>query len=644
MTELRCEGASCPTPTAYDVVVVGGGMAGPLVAKVLGQAGYRVLILESGAGLQPNNNEYLQRFYQAAFKVPESPYTPELHLDGKDSGSPLLAPANLSAPRPTVLSLLESNWRSPDQSYFIQTGCLPFGSTYERIAGGTARHWLGISLRHLPNDFTMADTYNNGKSSDWPSGLVNWPAHCRYKDLEPWYLRAEDEIGVAADDQEQTAFSAGFGVRADYKYPMPGIPRSRVDDAFAEAFKTFPPEDGVRLAVTGTPAARNSQPFRSRRVCAGNTNCIPICPIQAKYDPTITLHEALNTGHVDVLYQAVACDVQVAENGTVAGIRYLCYAKERRGKDSEQLAICEGVAKGKIYVLAANAIETPRLLLMSNGRKGVANGPALGGHLMDHPYYVAFGLTKNPVYPYRGPLETSGIEVMRDGPFRRNRGAFRVDISNDGWSLKPNGDLQHLVLDFLLGINRSQLNPKCEVLSGTSLVRRLNALVTRQLRLGFLVEQTPDLANRVSLSDKFQDGLGLPRPEIKYDISDYTKRGLAASADLASRIFKHMGATEYSNLDAGQSRDPCTFEWSTGSSVRTIKYLGAGHIVGTCRMGEDPKTSVVNPQLQAWGHANLYVTGSSVFPTVATANPTLTLAALSLRLADALKAKLKSPG
>src|SRR5207244_7700523 len=104
-----------------------------------------------------------------------------------------------------------------------------------------------------------------------------------------------------------------------------------------------------------------------------------------------------------------------------------------------------GCVKAKIYVIAANGIETPRLLLMSKNGGRTANGVAnssdmVGRNLMDHPYYVAWGLTPKPVYPYRGPLITSGIGDLCDGPFRAKRSAFRIDIGNEGWNFVVGGD------------------------------------------------------------------------------------------------------------------------------------------------------------------------------------------------------------
>jgi choline dehydrogenase-like flavoprotein len=105
---------------SYDVVIVGAGVSGALIAKQLGLAGKRVLILESGAGLPSNNNDFVQRFYQSLAKVPEIPYSPDLLKP--PPGFKLVNPTLMNAPRPTVLTLDPDNWKDPTQSYLIQSG------------------------------------------------------------------------------------------------------------------------------------------------------------------------------------------------------------------------------------------------------------------------------------------------------------------------------------------------------------------------------------------------------------------------------------------------------------------------------------------------------------------------------------------
>jgi len=626
----------CSTLEA-DVVIVGSGIAGALIAKQLGLANKRVLILEAGAELLPDINDYMNRFFRASAKVPESPYTPELFTDGR-----LTDPGTVNAGRPTVLTLgpktPEKNrgfgdWTDPKQAYLIQKGRLPFASTYERINGGTVRHWLGTSLRNLPSDFKMQSTY--GRFVDWPIS---------YDDLNEWYGKAEHEIGVSADKQDQEKMGVtlppGFFPQ-QYSYPMPGIPLSLVDQAVDKVKSVVVDNEMVPVKVTGTPAGRNSQPYQNRRVCAGNTNCIPICPIGAKYDPSFTLADAFRTGNVCISYRTVAHEILVSESGRVEEIRFKKYEKDSVKSDQE------GTVRAKVFVIAANAIETPRLLLMSTneGRTpwGVANSTGLvGKNLMDHPIYLAWALAPQPVYGYRGPLSTAGIENMRDGNFRRQRGAFRIEIGNEGWNFSKN-DPSNTMFDFINGTNYSGLNgddkTKPVALSGRALAMKLNDVLSRQFRLGFLVEQSPNAGNRVTLSKQHTDLLGLPRPEIRYDLYDYEKRSFVAAKKIADKIFDGMGARQFTSPPAPD--EPASFDVEIDGKRTPMMFFGAGHIVGTYRMGFNDEDSVVDGDQRSWDHPNLYLVGSGTFPTVATANPTLTLAALSLRTADRIAKDLR---
>ena len=172
------------------------------------------------------------------------------------------------------------------------------------------------------------------------------------------------------------------------------------------------------------------------------------------------------------------------------------------------------------------------------------------------------------------------------------------------------------------------------MLFGKKLVNRLNDLITRQIRLGFLVEQTPDRKNRVTLSEQHYDGLGLPRPAISYDLSNYTKKGIVAAKRTADLLFKKMNATSFTKEPP--PGHPMAFDWPIDGKMTRIAFGGAGHLMGTYRMGSDPRNSVVNSYQRSWDHPNLFLVGSGVFPTTATANPTLTLAALVLRTAGVI--------
>jgi len=630
-----------------DVAIVGSGFAGSFIANELSRKGVKVVVLEAGPGVQPNFNAFMKSFYEAGAKVPESPYPPAV----LDSTGSFIDPKNVAAGRPSSLTVGGSTWKDPSRAYLDQsTSKHPFKSTYERLAGGTG-HWMGLTPRLVPNDFRMKTTYGKDQP-DFP--LPDWPID--YKTIEPFYEKAEAELGVAADVDEQRF--CGIDFSSNYQYPMPKIPPSLFDQRVGQALAHLSDaETGflgmgrsvTSLGVRSQPAARNSQPYRNRRACAGNTNCIPICPIQAKYDPTITLNEATNNG-AKLVHHAVASEILV-ENGRVSGINFMTYDRERGPKTGN------GVLKATIYVIAANGIETPRLLLMSKNKGQTPNGVAnssdmVGRHLMDHPQYLVWGLLPQPVFPYRGPLVTSSIGELCDGPFRSQRAAFRVSLGNEGWTSLVGGNARFgadpnvTTLDFVNGTNFSGLNTKDvsglgsdnRALFGGELTRTLGNLISRQFRIAFPVEQNPDRNNRVTLSSAV-DALGLPRPKINYDISEYTKQGFVTAFRLKNLIFGKLGATEFTSVAAG---DPAAFSMTIDGKPQQFTYGGAGHVMGTYRMGKDPRTSVVDSWQRSHDHPNLYLVGSGTFPTVGTANPTLTLSALALRTVDDIVLKLPS--
>jgi choline dehydrogenase-like flavoprotein len=575
--------------TNYDAVIVGAGIAGGLAAYKLAQAGKRVLILDGGPPVPPNRGEYMEKFYLSMAKTPESPY-----------------PDDPNDPRPVVLDL--GTWQSrPPTGYLVQNGPLPFSSTYERRGGGTTWHWLGTSLRLLPNDFQIQTNYGHGV--DWPYG---------YEDLQDWYCRAEWEIGIAADVEHQEYHGLKFWNPDDparqqpYTYPMPEILPSYEDQVIARRIGNLTIK-GQQVTVSPTPQARNSLPFDERRVCAGNTNCIPICPIQAKYDASIHIGKAQNLG-VEVWYKSVVYSLNVdTQTGLVSGVNYKQY------DDPKGPVTQTGTVSGNVYIMAAHAIETPKILLNSATSQlpnGAANSSGqVGRNLMDHPTQLSWALMPEPVWPYRGPLSTSGIESLRDGDFRKEHAPFRMEIGNEGWNWAMNdpwGSVNSLVAGGEFG---------------ATLRSTLNGLFTRQFRFGSLVEQMPLSTNRIVPSKEYTDNLGIPRPEINYDLDPYTRAGYAAARKVAHSLFDQMGATDFTAPDLSSAG---LFFYEDEPYILN----GAGHVMGTYRMGTDRRQSVCDANQQSHDHANLFLLGSGVFPSVGTGNPTLTIAATTLKAVD----------
>ena len=235
----------------YDAVIVGAGISGAITAWELASNGYKVLLLE--AGTPPNTRQfYINNFYANPNKYPESPY-----------------PGNSNAPSPDVANLADGSWNNPNKSYFVYApGSRFYGSTYERLGGGTMWHWLGTCLRFNPNDFKLYSTYlsKSGLSND--SG-IDWPIG--YEDLEPWYESAEAAIGVAADVQDQQ-YTAGAPFRNGYQFPMPRINPSYLDQTLGSALDGWNIDDPdfqppVPLNVRSTPQGRNSIGYDGRPPC-----------------------------------------------------------------------------------------------------------------------------------------------------------------------------------------------------------------------------------------------------------------------------------------------------------------------------------------------------------------------------------------
>lgn len=634
----------------YDVVIIGAGVSGNTIAWRLGLAGKKVLILEAGVAVPDSREEYMQNFYLALAKTPEAPYPA---IAGRTSAKGQIAqpnPANLPTPRATVLGL----GGAPDTSYLVQAQAngkanpptdskgnvrgLQFSSTYERIGGGTSWHWLGTSLRELENDLLMKTKY--GVFQDWP---------VTYTEMQGLWAEAEKAIGVAASTVQQEPLEVvGLNYPPGYQYPMGPIPMSIVDQTVSAGVAglqvpgMLDGEGDTRLYdvfVTPTPQGRNSEPYQDRRVCAGNTNCIPICPIQAKWDPTVTLGQALDTvdkngnSNVTVSYQSVAVNIAVV-NGSVTQIDYLVWSRDANGNLTKQMKS----VTAKLYVLAAHAIENTKLLLMSNNKKGICNrSDQVGRNLMDHVLYLSWALINpndDPIWGYRGPLATSGIESLRDGDFRKFRSSFRMEIGNEGWNFSSS-DPYATTMDYIQGTNIALLNPDKQRLGGLALAQKLNSLLTRQFRIGVMFDQAPLAENRVTLDPTNTDGLGIPRPHIDYGLDPYTMEGFRVAADVCSKIYARMGAQEFTTTGVGGTGD---FTYKK----KDYHYYGAGHLMGTHRMGTDPDKSVVDANQRSHDVANLWIVGSGSFPTACTANPTLTLMGLAFKSARSILAALGS--
>ncbi|MER5640205.1 GMC family oxidoreductase [Kitasatospora sp. NPDC002227] len=584
-----------PGQERYDVIVVGAGIAGSLLAGRLGGHGWRVLVLEAGTGgadAEREHAEALDRYRAATAKLPGAALAP-----------------NALVPSPDMADLrgLPGGGYTAT-GHLRQDGPQPYASGYLRVNGGTGTAWTGLTPRMHPEDFY---TSAFGYGRDWPIG---------YRELEPYYRAAEQELGVAADAAEQRA-DVGLPLPEGYAFPQPPVPASHLDRLLAARLDGATAQDpyGSRptaLKVVGTPHGRNTTDSEQHGpVCQGSASCIPVCPSRAKYTPART--QARWAPEVRLRTRAVAVRVQTDANGRATGVSYRRY--DERGRPDHGAR----TAEAGIVVLAAHAVENARLLLAS----GLASSSGqLGRNLMDHPVLLTWGLMDRQVGPYRGPGSTSGLEGFRFGRLRSARAPFRIEIGNWGWgwAAGPPG----AELDAVLRTG-DPAAPNGRGLFGKRLREVVGDRVGRQFALQFELEQGADPANRVGLDHRHRDAFGQPRPLLTYRLSEHVRRGMAAAKAVSDQLFTLLGAEDHTAYHPGPA-NPGYFE----HEGRPYVYRGAGHAGGTHLMGHRAADSVVDSWQRCWDHPNLYAVGCGSMPSLGTSNPTLTMAALTLRSAD----------
>lgn len=591
----------------YDAVIIGSGVSGAIIAHELSQAGKRVLIVE--AGLDKDHSfegyeGYLNRFYETAFKDNQSPY-----------------PINLNAPMPRSSDAHKIIPGQPDTSgYVVQNGPFATDTTYTRVLGGTTMHWEGKTPRMLPEDFELNTLF--GQAADWPLS---------YDDIEPYYREAERELGVAGDVEDQKYLGVTFP--PDYVYPMHGMPLSYLDKMVAKGIDGTTVElDGetYKLKVRTYPQARNGIPnpaydggkgfkpvgaVTTHQVevggrCQGNNACVPICPVQAKYNAIKTLAKALQTGRVDLMSQAVASKVHIdPASGRVSHIELKKY------KDPNTPQYETATVRGRIFVLSANAIENPRLMLASGL---MSTSRLMGRNLMDHAYLLNWGLMPEVCGTMRGTNCTGGIVELRGGSFRRRQAAFSVDIHNDGWGWAVGAPLSDLLT---LVDTQNKF--------GSALRRDLIDRVSRQLLLAFMIEVLPSESNRVNVDPEYRDALGNMRPVVSFAVPEYSMRGAAYARHFARLVFQRLGAEDFTFYD----RNDYGYVSYQGED---FAIRGGNHLAGTHTMGTTKANSVVDAQQRSWDHENLYLVGGGSMPSIGVANTTLTIAALCLRSAKSM--------
>ena len=462
------------------------------------------------------------------------------------------------SPYPPAVWAPHPVYQPEPNNHLMQAGPYPYTAEYIRQVGGTTWHWAAQAWRNVPNDFRIKSLY--GVGADWPMS---------YDDLEPFYQEAENIMGV----------SGAPNTGSPRKKPFPMEP---VAEPFAmrRLRERLAPDYEV---VTNT-TARNSRPYDGRPACCGNNSCQPICPIDAQYHGGLAA-EAAEAAGAKLVPNANVYRLEHDEKGRIAAALYY---------DPDKLS---HRVTGKTFIVAANGIESPRLLLLSASDKfpkGLANSSDMvGRNLMDHPSTSLTFDADEDVWLGRGPQSPSSINTMRDGAFRSGHAPYRLDFTNIS---RVDGATKSLIAAGVYG---------------RELEKRLRSSAAREMSVKNVLEVLPDPENRITLSAE-KDAMGIPKPEAHYSIPEYTKRGHERSQQDFRRIAERMGGT---NLHFSKDGN----------------FANNQHICGTLSMGNDPKSSVCDQWGRAQDHENLFLTSTGVLPTSSTCNSTETGLAVALR-------------
>ena len=457
--------------------------------------------------------------------------------------------------------------------------------------GGGGPHADGKVPRFREEDFHLLSARGPVEGA----AVADWPV--QYDEMEPHYAEAERLIGVAGD-----AGANPFAAWRSGPYPMPPGP-----DMFG-AVLSSEAAVGRGLHPYRAPTGINSVPWDDRPACNDCGFCAHFgCPIHAKGDPVSSLRRALRTGRCDLRPESYVTEVLLdGAGGRTTGVAYLDASGERRE------------VRAAHVVLAAGAFETPRLLLTN----GVANSSGLvGRHLTFHFQTFVVGAFPFSLQGHRGRSVTHLhddfiVPGTQDIEAAKEAGLpwFRGGTVEHGASTLP--------------VQEAKTYPP-----GAAHTDAMRSSVLRD-KLWVFTMQGEDLAqadNRVDLDPSVRDAWGRPAGRVTYAPHRHELAASRHFSPVLEAVLRDAGA-EWTITSTSPPQDDLSLSEANPLGIAPASR----HVMGTCRMGADPRTSVVGPEGRFHDVENLLCADSSVFVTSSGYNPTLTLVALAIRTARLL--------
>lgn len=459
-----------------------------------------------------------------------------------------------------------------------------------RMVGGRTNHWGRISLRFGPDDFRHKSV--DGLGDDWPIS---------YDEIAPWYDKVDKYVGV---------FGSNEGLRNHPDGHFLPAPKARCRELLVK-------KASDKLNVTCIPSRLSilTKPVNGRMACHYCGQCNRGCAVNANFTSTnVLIAPALKTGRLTLLTNAMAREITTDDQGQATGVSYV---DKHTGEDRH--------VNAKIVVLAASACESARLLLNSKSAKhpnGLANssgvvgkyitdtvGAGVGGFIpkmMDSPSHNCDGVGGMHVYmPWW--LDNKKLDFPR---------GYHIEVWG-GRSVPGAG--------FMGGIHRYPNGGGY----GADLKADYRHYYGATVGFDGRGEMIPNEKSFCEIDPSKKDRYGIPVLKFHWEWTDYELNQAKHMQETFRALIAEMGGEVFSPMP-GKDRG-----YGIGNGGSII------HEVGGVRMGNDPKTSALNANCQAWECKNLFVTDGAPFVTQADKNPTWTILALSWKTSDFIAKAVK---
>jgi len=537
--------------TEIDFVVVGAGAAGGIIAKELSMAGLSIVVLEQGPYLKERDFEHDELKYLRQRAI-----------------------TNDYRRQPNTFRTSEK------EKAKLQPAII-----YGRMVGGgsvvfTANYW-----RFHEIDFIERSRWGPIAGT----GFADWPI--TYAELEPYYTRAEWELGVSG-----LAGASPFDPPRSKPYPLPPLP-IKSSGVLVElgarklGWHAFP-----------APMAILSRSYQGRSGCIHCGFCQYFgCEIRAKSSTlTTVIREAERTGRCEIRPNSYVRKIEIDKAGQVTGVIYF----DEGGREVFQ--------KAKAVVLCANGAETPRLLLMSKSNlfpHGLANSSGkVGKYLMFHGHSSTAALFDHPLNEFKSVAVSRVIHDFYDSDPKRG--------------FYGGGGIDARYVSYPISFALRGLPPDAPKW-GAQYKAMLREYYTHTMSTLTSSTSLPVETNSISLDADVKDAWGLPAIRVTY--KDHPD-------DVSTMKFLQERCKEL--LEAAGARKI----WARPIGGQSMGF----HLMGTCRMGNNPEDSVINKYHQAHSVPNLFICDGSSFVTSGRGQPTCTIQALAYRAAEHIIRMAKS--